>query len=300
MKSASWGLSLLLAGTAYCVPVTTGHTAGELASTMVGSGITISNAVYTGAPASNGIYTGSTAEAQGNANLTNGIVLSSGNAGFLANGANTTDGITLNTGGGGDANLQALIPSFTLFDAAALDFDFVAAGAGLTTVSFWYVFGSEEYNEYVGNVFNDVFGFFLNGTNVALLPGTTTPVAINNVNNGLNAGSFVNNDPTDILAGTLTPKATEMDGYTVPLFVQFQVQAGQTNHLKLAIADAGDHILDSWVMIGGGSFNNTPAIPGPGPELPPEAVPEPGTLAMIGMGLIGLAFAARRRNRGVE
>jgi hypothetical protein len=59
------------------------------------------------------------------------------------------------------------------------------------TVSFQYVFASEEYNEYVCSNFNDVFAFFLNGvsvplaqTNIATIPGTNTPVAIYILNNG--------------------------------------------------------------------------------------------------------------------
>ncbi len=51
-------------------------------------------------------------------------------------------------------------------------------------VRFSYVFASEEYNEYVGSEYNDLFAFFVGGTNYAVLPGTSTPVAINNVNCG--------------------------------------------------------------------------------------------------------------------
>ncbi|MDP0953449.1 choice-of-anchor L domain-containing protein, partial [Klebsiella pneumoniae] len=79
----------------------------------------------------------------------------------------------------------------TTNDAAVLQFDFIPLG---DTLKFDYVFASEEYNVYVGGGVNDVFAFLLSGpnpaggnyvdANLALLPGTTTPVSINTVNNG--------------------------------------------------------------------------------------------------------------------
>jgi hypothetical protein len=291
MKSPLFYASLLtLTGAAIAVPVVTNQSATQLAQTLVGSGITVSNATYSGSGASNGVYTGSTVEAQGNGQLTNGIVLSSGSASILTSATNTSDNYSLATGSGSDADLQTLIPGSNIFDATSLEFDFVAEGTGFTTVSFWYVFGSEEYDEFVNSQYNDVFGFFLNGVNVALIPGTTTPVSINTVNGGYplgtgasNPGLFVSND-----ISTGAPYATQMDGFTVPLYVQFDVLAGSTNHMKLAIGDAGDSQYDSWVLIGGGSFNNTPAV---------AAVPEPGSLAMMGLGLALIPMYLRRKNR---
>lgn len=94
-------------------------------------------------------------------------------------------------------------------------------------------------------------------SNIAMLPGTATAVSINNVNYGNSYGSnvsnpqyFVNNDLSDG-GGALN---TEMDGLTVVLSVQAKVTPGVVHHIKLAIADAGDHILDSNVFIKAGSF----------------------------------------------
>lgn len=56
-----------------------------------------------------------------------------------------------------------------------------------------YAFGSEEYPEYVGSQFNDVMAVFVNGKNCALVPGTTTPVAINSINQNLNSQYYVDN-----------------------------------------------------------------------------------------------------------
>ncbi len=147
-------------------------------------------------------------------------------------------------------------------DATVLEFDFVPKGSTLT---FSFVFGSEEYNEFVNSI-NDVFAFFLNGNNVALVPGTNTPVSINNVNLTTNSQFYINNalaggsDPTPATPPLLD---TQLDGLTTVLTVTAAVNSGVTNHIKLAIADASDGILDSDVFIKSGSFSAPP------PPLPP-------------------------------
>jgi hypothetical protein len=111
-------------------------------------------------------------------------------------------------------------------------------------VSFNYFFASEEYNEYVGTLYNDVFGFELNGVYIALLPGGTTSVAINNVNSGVNSQYYINND-----GGAYQ---TQADGFTTTL--QANGIQLSTNHIKIAVADVGDSHWDSWVFLEGGTF----------------------------------------------
>ena len=56
--------------------------------------------------------------------------------------------------------------SFTVgstYDVARLEFDFVADG---DSISFDYVFGSDEYLTYVNTQFNDIFAFFLSGPGI--------------------------------------------------------------------------------------------------------------------------------------
>ncbi|OOP55722.1 MAG: hypothetical protein AYP45_13160 [Candidatus Brocadia carolinensis] len=64
-------------------------------------------------------------------------------------------------------------------------------------MAFQYVFASEEYNEFVGAGFNDVFGFFVDGVNIALIPSTTMPVAIDNVNLSNNSAFYINYEAGD-------------------------------------------------------------------------------------------------------
>jgi hypothetical protein len=187
-------------------------------------------------------------------------------------GMNNDSGITCDNQQPGDSDLDALIPGYTTYDRCVLEFDFQCQN--LQVISFQYIFASDEYNEYANTDFNDVFGFFVNGVNVALLPDGVTPVSINNVNCGNpvdgadptphNCAYFVNNacqGPPgfpDIPYPCSPPLQTEMDGMTVMLFASATVHPG-VNHIKLAIADAGDNILDSNVFIRTQSFTCTPA-----------------------------------------
>ncbi|MCP4422896.1 MAG: PEP-CTERM sorting domain-containing protein, partial [Chloroflexi bacterium] len=216
-----------------------------------------------------------------------GVMLSSGD---IANavGPNMDDGITAINGTPGDPDLDVLAGVAT-FDAVILEFDFVPAG---DTVSFNYVFSSDEYNENVGSSVNDSFGFFVNGVNCATVNGL--PVSINTINNGnpydtdprSNPSFYINNDLSDG-GGSLD---TEMDGLTVVLTCNASVTPGSTNHIKLAIADGGDNALDSNVFLEAGSFT----IP-----QPPQPIPEPLTMGLFGSGLAALgAYVHKRRKAG--
>src|SRR5690606_24494876 len=113
---------------------------------------------------------------------------------------------------------------------------------------FSYVFASEEYNEYVNTSVNDVFAFFVDGVNIALIPGTSTPVSINTVNCGFstdgalpglnpsNCDQFVNNDLQN--GGPFFN--IEYDGFTKVLVASALGLSAGTHHIKLAIADADD------------------------------------------------------------
>ena len=61
---------------------------------------------------------------------------------------------------------------------------------------------------------------------------------------------------------------------------------GDTYHIKLAMADAGDHVLDSGVFIQAGSFSDKP---------PEGTVPEPATMFLLGTGLIGFVGLSRKK-----
>ena len=90
---------------------------------------------------------------------------------FLACGSDDRKGFEQN-GAPGNAQLDALIPGGATEDASVLTIVFTPTG---NQIQFSYVFASEEYNEFVGSIFNDVFAFFVGNSNYARLPGTNTP-----------------------------------------------------------------------------------------------------------------------------
>jgi len=127
-------------------------TPADLVTALVGPGVSVSNINYQGVNVSAGTFSGG-ATAIG---FASGIILSSGSINSVP-GPNDLGNTTTNNGQPGDADLNTLIPGTQ--DRTVLEFDFTCSGT--QTISFQYVFTSEEYNEYVDSQFNDVFGFFL-------------------------------------------------------------------------------------------------------------------------------------------
>lgn len=223
---------------------------------LLGSGVTASNITFTGANVSRSSFTCAGAC---NLGVSNGVFLSSGEAlGTLAPASffKSTD-----VGSAGDAQLDAIVNPQVTQDAAILEFDFTVAS---DSVKFEYVFGSEEYNDYVNTQFNDVFAFFISGPgiagtqNIALIPSTTTPVSINTVNNGGPFAGASTGPCTNCLYydDNIGGNSVFMDGFTTVLTAKAAVQPCQTYHIKLAIADVSDGAFDSGVFLKGGSFSS--------------------------------------------
>ena len=238
-----------------------GPTVTDLVHSLLGDGVAVSNVVLKGAAAGAGVFEGGSTTV----GFERGIILSSGRVNDARGdgplGQNLSDITTTIHGTDGDPDLTALAGQQT-HDATVIEFDFVPTG---TQVSFRYVFGSEEYNEFVASAYNDAFGFFIRHPgeteyrNWALVPGTNLPVAINTISGGNPFGGgnsshpelYRNNDPND---GGATINI-EADGLTVVLTLTATVTPGASHHMKLAIADALDSDYDSWVFIEGGSFH---------------------------------------------
>lgn len=231
--------------------------AALIQNVLVGSGVKVSNVQFHGNSSAVGYF-----DAQNtNLGFKSGIVI---NTGTINNNGKGPQGPNNKSNGGLDNNGLTTYPPLqqltnqSLYNIALLEFDFIPNS---DTVRFRYIFGSEEYPEYVGKEFNDIFGFFISGPgisgqkNIALLPNGL-PVAINNVNNGynnngscMNCAYYVDNGNGNQSPYNSSPTYIQYDGYTKPLEAIAKVQCGQKYHIVLAIADVADAIFDSGIFL---------------------------------------------------
>jgi hypothetical protein len=172
----------------------------------VESGIRITQAALNGTNCA-GTFTGGYTVGSDDFPLS-GIILSTGIYDSLQPGlllfledVNLSDGnmYSVDRGEPGDVDLEEIFPGGGSFEACAIEFQFSCPGqeSGIP-FSFDYVFGSDEYTEFVDTFYNDDFAFILNGENIALIidedSGNEIAVSINNVNHLKNSALFNNND----------------------------------------------------------------------------------------------------------
>jgi hypothetical protein len=249
-----------------------GLTPEDLVAALVGPGITYSNVSFTGvqggtASASAGLFTsGGTIFG-----IDEGVMLSSGR---VANslGPNVSEGTSAAHFLPGDLDLESVFGTGT-FDACVLEFDFVPTGNQLFVQ---YVLASEEYNEYVN--YADCFAFFLDGVNIALIPGSNppVPVSVGTVNLSSYPALFINNSYSQFFPNI--PFDIEADGFTKVFTATGTVVPGQTHHIKLALADKYDEFYDSWIFLKGASFSIV------NPDIP--------TLSEWGLIILGITLLA--------
>ena len=230
-----------------------GGTAQDIVDAMVGFGLDVSNATISCPSDSYGTFTNGETTC---ANIPSGVLLSTGNLNNIGLPAGTQDfspNFSEQMDGNGpfgtscnDPELLSLEP-LAQYDCCILEFDVVPT---CNTLLIRFVFGSEEYPEYVNSSFNDAFGFFVSGTNpvganynntnVATLPDNVTIVSVDNVSPFTNPAFYINNAGCTNIA---------LDGLTTVLTREIEVIPCESYHFKLAIADAGDPIYDSGVFI---------------------------------------------------
>lgn len=167
----------------------------------------------------------------------------------------------------GDPDLDQTL-GINSINATVLEFDFVPL---TTSISFNYIFASNEYQLYFPCEFSDAFAFLIKEKgsaasykNIAVIPGSTTPVSSKNVHPTIN-------DVVDALGTTHfgCPALNESyfggynnasspvnySGQIVKMNAHTDVIIGKTYHIKLVIADDKAVYYDSAIFLEAGSFS---------------------------------------------
>jgi hypothetical protein len=219
-----------------------------MANYLQGSGITISNLSINCDPQAYGQMTTTVSAFP----MGDGLILSTGIANQIPNAASYF--ASYNFGAAIDQDITNSV-GYQTYDACALEFDAIPT---FGNIYFEYVWGSEEYPEFICN-FNDAFlllvsgpginGTYLNNaTNIAILPDSTTIVSINTVHDN----TVGTNCPTpfdSLYVDNSNDTTIAFDGYTQMLTAGINLNAGDTYHFKIVVADVMDGIFDSGVFL---------------------------------------------------
>nr|WP_294785693.1 choice-of-anchor L domain-containing protein [uncultured Flavobacterium sp.] len=197
--------------------------------------------------------------------ISSGIIIRNGIAKYTEgpyNGLNESSKLNNAT----DSNLQLISDNngqtVPVTDVSFLEFDFTPLSSNF---SFDFLFASNEYGEFQCG-FSDVFAFILTdlttgtSTNLAVVPGTNTPVSVKNIRDqqynssclSANANLFDRYNLSDPAQSSIN-----MRGETKVLTAASTVIPNRTYRIKLAIGDYNDSNYDSAVFIKGGSFMTT-------------------------------------------
>ncbi|MDR6966506.1 putative repeat protein (TIGR01451 family) [Flavobacterium arsenatis] len=165
----------------------------------------------------------------------------------------------------GDAELNAIIAASgqpgTVNDVSSIKFNFTALSNQL---SFNFLFASNEYGLYQC-AYSDVFGFILTDLetglkqNLAIVPGTSTPVSTTTIRNSLyNTNcSAVNQEYFGSYNVDNPDSHINFIGQTVSMTASATLIPNKEYSLKFAVGDYQDFQFDSAVFIEGGSFSFT-------------------------------------------
>lgn len=166
----------------------------------------------------------------------------------------------------GDDDLNKVLNNTVSTQATVLEFDFLAL---TNSISFNYIFASNEYQSYYPCRYSDGFAFLIKeaGTteeykNLAVLPASNIPVSSTTVHTKIDpvvvsgttfAGcEAVNENFFNGYNTELSP--INYAGQTVVMNARTQVVPNKTYHLKLVVADDATGEFNSAVFLEGGSF----------------------------------------------
>ncbi|AJR04628.1 T9SS type B sorting domain-containing protein [Siansivirga zeaxanthinifaciens] len=185
-----------------------------------------------------------------------GIMLSTGNATSGGNIANSNELSEGSSNWGTDPDLNAVLGISNTLNATSIEFDFISIS---NQIQFNYILASEEYTGTNPCQYSDGFAFLIKEEastgpyeNIALIPGTNTPVNTQNIRNEIVAGTCpaVNEQYFD----GYNIGDTNYNGRTTVLTATKTIVPYVRYHIKLIIADQSDETFDSAVFIQGNSF----------------------------------------------
>ena len=198
---------------------------------------------------------------------------------------NASDVIAASNGTGNnltftDAELASILTQlgsngYAIKDMASIEFSFIARS---DSFKLNYVFGSHEYDGYTCSNFNDVLGIFLEGPkvdssialpgssvikNIAVVPNSNIPVAVNTVNSGSPSGSYPGTNCSSANPNYVSDSQyfnpsngsiTTLDGYTDKFAAKAEIQCGALYTVRIKIANVSDAALSPAVFIESGSL----------------------------------------------
>ncbi|SFZ93980.1 gliding motility-associated C-terminal domain-containing protein [Flaviramulus basaltis] len=186
-----------------------------------------------------------------------GIMLSTGSAGSGGNALRTPTLSEGSTAWGTDPDLETALGITNTVNATSIEFDFISIS---NQFQFNYLLASEEYFGINPCQFSDGFVFLIKeaGTtnpyqNIALVPGTSTPVNTNTIHDEIFGVCAAQNDQ---YFDGYNVGDTNYNGRTTVLSASGSIVPNVTYHIKLIIADQTDGTFDSAVFIEGDSFKN--------------------------------------------
>ena len=221
----------------------------------------------------------------------NGLLLSTGNPVHFSEEQIVGFSQSTNWGTDGDLDLSNAVKRET-YDACSIEFQFRCLASSSSSsssveskVSMSYQYASEEY--YEPSSYSDTFAIYLNqinndgqvqlpnnnddtnNNNIATLMeayGESTPVGVMTVNKYIHSLLYTDNDIGSSSSSSSSsppfPKV-QADGLTIQMIASGIVDSiipseSNTeegwNRIKFVVADVGDRMLDSWLLLGGGSF----------------------------------------------
>lgn len=191
-----------------------------------------------------------------------GVIIRNGNVNLSA-GQYTGSNMSSTCSSTGDSELLAISQASgnpgSIQDVTYLKFNFVSSANYL---SFDFIFASNEYGTYQCG-FSDVFAFILTdlntgvSQNLAVIPGTTTPVSVTNIRDQAHNPNCPSVNPqffSTYNVGSST-STMNMNGYTIPMTASAAVIPNNPYSIKLVIGDYNDTAFDSAVFLKGNSFN---------------------------------------------